>query len=527
MPKTYINKAGFSLIWEARIRRFLKLRKIVWRLAHSRQRGVAELCGVFAVIGSSNAAAELYIALTHQQHRGQDAAGIAAAGTSGKLSVLREKGLAVDIFTEERIRQLGGFMGIAHNRYPTAGYGDVRECQPFFLEKDGIAIAFNGNIVNYPYLKKQMEKEGRVFISSSDGELLLYAFSDAYRESGFFGAVQAVQEKLIGGYSVVGVIEGKGVFAFKDPNGIRPLLFGKRGNGKGSKGSKGRSGSSSDLSYAFASESIALTVEGYNEIRDLKNGEAVFISKEMEVDSGIAVAKTHSPCVFEFVYFSTVESKLEGIQIYDVRRMLGKKLADKVKEKWPGLEIDVIIPVPDTSRPAANSLAQELGVPYEEGLVKNRYIGRTFIMPTQKIREEALKLKLKPIEAVIRGKKVMVVDDSIVRGTTSKRIVRLLRDFGAEKVYLLSTFPPIRHPCLYGIDFTNEKELIANDRTIEEVEKEIGADKLIYMEPEALKEAVGLPSLCMACITGLYPTPTGHATEMKQQRQEDYARIRE
>jgi len=485
---------------------------------HSRQKGVAELCGVFAVIGSSQAAAELYIALTHQQHRGQDAAGIATSGISGKLCVIRDKGLAADIFTEDKVSKLGGFMGIAHNRYPTAGYGDIKECQPFFLEKDGIALAFNGNIVNYPYLKKKMQQEGREFASNSDGELLLHVFSDAYKDSGFFGAVQEVQEKLIGGYSVVGVMEGKGIFAFKDPNGIRPLLFGKRGNGKGN--------NSGDTSYAFASESIALTVEGYNEIRDLKNGEAIFISKELEVDSRVVVAKTHSPCVFEFVYFSTVESKLEGIQIYDVRTRLGKKLADKVKEKWHGLEIDVIIPVPDTSRPAANSLAQELKVPYEEGLVKNRYIGRTFIMPTQKIREEALKLKLKPIEAVIKGKKVMVVDDSIVRGTTSKRIVRLLRDFGAEKVYLLSTFPPIRHPCLYGIDFTNEKELIAHDRTIEEVEKEIGADKLIYMDPEALKDAVGLPSLCMACITGGYPTPTERATEMKQQRQEDYARIK-
>lgn len=477
------------------------------------------MCGVFAVIGSSQAAAELYIALTHQQHRGQDAAGIATSGSEGSLNVVRSKGLAADIFTEDKVKLLDGFMGIAHNRYPTAGYGDVKECQPFFLEKEGIAIAFNGNIVNYAYLKKQMEKEGKTFVSNSDGELLLYAFSDEYKNSGFFGAVQAVQEKLIGGYSVVGVINGKGVFAFKDPNGIRPLLFGKRGNGKGR-------GDSHEISYAFASESIALTVEGYNEIRDLKSGEAVFVSKGLEVDTRIVNAKTHSPCVFEFVYFSTVESTLESIQIYDVRRRLGKKLADKVKEKWPELEIDVIIPVPDTSRPAANSLSQELKVPYEEGLVKNRYIGRTFIMPTQKIREEALKLKLKPIEAVIKGKKVMVVDDSIVRGTTSKRIVRLLRDFGAEKVYLLSTFPPIRHPCLYGIDFTNEKELIAHGRAIEEIEKEIGADKLIYMDPEALKESVGLPGLCMACITGVYPTPTEHATEMKQQRQEDYARIR-
>ena len=503
MFKTYINTLRFSLIWQLE--------------------RVADVCGIFAVIGSKQAAAELYIALTHQQHRGQDAAGIATSEENGKITLLRDKGLAADIFPEDKVKKLDGFMGIAHNRYPTAGYGDIKECQPFFLEKEGISIAFNGNIVNYPYLKKKMEADGKKFSSNSDGELLLHVFSDTYLQSGFFDAVKAVQEKLTGGYSAVGLIEGKGIFAFKDPNGIRPLLMGKRvnsGNGRNSN-EKG-----SDTSYAFASESIALSVEGYNDIRDLKNGEAVFITSDLMPESRIAIAREHRPCVFEFVYFSTVESTLEGRPIYDVRRRLGKKLADKIKEKWPELEIDVIIPVPDTSRPAANSLSQELGVPYEEGLVKNRYIGRTFIMPTQKIREDSLKLKLKPIEAVIRGKKVMVVDDSIVRGTTSKRIVKLLREFGAEKVYLLSTFPPIRHPCLYGIDFTNENELIAHGKTIGDIEKEIGADKLVYMEPEALKEAVGLPNLCMACITGIYPTPTEHAEELKAQRQEDYARIK-
>ncbi len=470
------------------------------------------MCGVFGVIGSRNAAAELYIALTHQQHRGQDAAGIATSDSSGKLNILRDKGLAVDVFTEERIKKLGGFMGIAHNRYPTAGYGDLAECQPFFLDKEGVGMAFNGNIVNYPYMKKKLESQGTKFFSHSDGELLLYAFTEAYERSGFFPAVKEIQETLIGGYSVVGIVEGQGIFAFKDPNGIRPLLFGKRV-------------SNSETSYAFASESIALTIEGYGSIRDLKAGEAVFIGKDLNMESRIVVARQPSPCVFEFVYFSTVESTLEGIPVYDARRRLGKVLAEKVMKEHPDLEIDVIIPVPDTSRPAADSMAKSLGIPIEEGLVKNRYIGRTFIMPTQKIRENALKLKLKPIESVIRGKKVMVVDDSIVRGTTSKRIIQLLRDFGAVKVYLLSTFPPIRHPCLYGIDFTSEKELIAHERTIEEIEKEIGADKLIYMEPEALKEAIGLPNICMACVTGVYPTPTMHASEMQEQRQKDYARI--
>lgn len=467
------------------------------------------MCGVFGVIGSSQAAAELYIALTHQQHRGQDAAGIATSDSQGKLNVLKSRGLAIEIFSEENIANLDGGMGICHNRYPTAGYGDVKECQPFFLDKEGIGIAFNGNIINYPYMKKQLEAAGREFESSSDGELLLYIFQEGYANGGFFEAVRNVHEKLIGGYSVVGIIAGEGIFAFKDPNGIRPLLMGKRGT-----------------AYAFASESIALSIEGYNDIQDLKPGEAAFIRKDMEAERRVVTAGEPRPCAFEFVYFSTVESKLEGIPVYQARSRLGQALARKAREKWPELEIDVVIPVPDTSRPAANALAKELGKPYEEGLVKNRYIGRTFIMPTQRIRENALKLKLKPIESVIKGKKVMVVDDSIVRGTTSKRIIRLIRDFGAEKVYLLSTFPPIRNPCLYGIDFTSEKELIAHGKTIKEVEQHVGADRLIYMSPEDLKECIGLKSLCMACITGEYPTPTGHAKEMQTQRQEDYAKIK-
>ncbi|MBI2133129.1 amidophosphoribosyltransferase [Candidatus Woesearchaeota archaeon] len=467
------------------------------------------MCGIFAVIGSSQAAAELYIGLTHLQHRGQDAAGIAASDRSGGLRIFKGKGLALDIFSEETIRDLGGFMGIAHNRYPTAGVGDSTEYQPF---SDGeVSIAFNGNIINYPSLKSAIEQQGRKFCSSSDGELLLCIFADAYRKGGFFHAVREVQEKLVGGYSVVGVVEGKGIFAFKDPNGIRPLIMGRRGG--------------PDVGYAFASESIALSVDGYNSLRDLRNGEAVFVGSDLKIESKVIIGRDHAPCIFEYVYFSSVESVLNGMPVYSVRRGLGKALANKVKELWPDMGIDVVIPVPDTSRPAAVSLAQSLGVPYEEGLVKNRYIGRTFIMPSQKIRESALKVKLKPIESVIRGKNVMVVDDSIVRGTTSRRIVRLLRDFGARKVFLLSTFPPIRHPCVYGIDFTNENELIAHGKTIDDVEREIGADRLVYMDPDALGRIVGINGICMACLNGIYPTSMDHAREMQEQRLKDKGRM--
>lgn len=308
------------------------------------------------------------------------------------------------------------------------------------------------------------------------------------------------------------MIANKGIVAFRDPNGIRPLLLGE----KGLKGKK---------SYAFASESIALSIQGYEKIRDLRPGEAVFIDRELNVHAKIIKEEKAAPCVFEYVYFSTVESVYEGRPIYEVRKKLGEELAAKVRKHWPDLDVDVVIPVPDTSRTAASALAKALGVAYEEGLIKNRYIGRTFIMPVQKLRENAMKLKLKPIESVIKGKNVMVVDDSIVRGTTSKRIVELLRESGAKKVYFLSTFPPIRNPCYYGIDFQREEELIANNKTIEEVEKEIRADRLIYMDVEGLQKAVGTEKICTACITGEYPTTIEHSKELTELRKKHLAQI--
>ncbi len=477
------------------------------------------MCGIIGVAGTDEAAAEIYLGLVHLQHRGQDACGIITCDTStGEVYRVKDTGLVSDVFDEEKVKALKGNIGIGHTRYPTVGVGDRREVQPFFLKKPGgIGLAFNGNIVNYPLLKKKLREEKRVYLTSnSDAEVMLQIFADEYEKgSGVeskFNAVKKVHEEAIGGYAAVVVIADKGILAFKDPNGIRPLVMGE-------KQAKGRT------SYAFASESTALTIQGYNNLKDLKPGEAVFVDSKGNVHRRIIKADKPAPCVFEWVYFSTVESVIEGKSVYEVRKNLGEQLAEKIKRKWPDLEIDLVMPVPDTSRPAANSLARALGVPYEEGLIKNRYIGRTFIMPVQKMRDDAVKLKLKPVDVTIRGRKVMVVDDSIVRGTTSRRIVKLLRTSGAKKVYFVSTFPPIISPCFYGIDFQHAEELIAANRSIEEVEKEIGADKLIYMDIEGLEKAVGTKNLCTACVTEKYPTSVEHTKELAELRKNHQAQM--
>lgn len=478
------------------------------------------MCGIFGVTGVKHAAAEVYVGLVHLQHRGQDAAGIAVFNEkAGTMGMVKEKGLVTSIFTEDNIKKLQGSMGIGHTRYPTAGVNSITEVQPFFTHAaNGVAMAFNGNIVNYPSLKNELQKKKKLYLSSDcDAEGLLEIFAEEYaKRSGansVFRAVETVHKKVIGAYSVIVLLAGNGILAFKDPNGIRPLVMGRRKNGK--------------TSYAFSSESIALSIQGYSNMRDLKPGEAVFIDKHGKVHSKIVTKQRQAACVFEWVYFSTVESVLEGQPVYTVRKRLGQELAAKIKTRWPDLKIDLVIPVPDTSRPAATGLAEALGVPYGEGLVKNRYVGRTFIMPTQKVREAAMELKMKPIEIMLKGKNVMVVDDSIVRGTTSRRIVKLLRASGANKVYLVSTFPPIRYPCFYGIDFQQQEDLIAYNKTIKQVEKEIGADKLIYMDVDGLQRATGVNGLCMSCLMGKYPTSLRNAKQLAKLRKQHIKQVKQ
>jgi len=473
------------------------------------------MCGIFGIIGSKQANRDIFMGMLQLQHRGQDAAGIIMYDFEHppeKSGITQKKGsgLVQNIFDEQSIMSLKGEMGIAHTRYPTAGTGEENEIQPFFLQyPEGIGLALNGNIINFPQLKRELQDEHRRhLVSNCDAEALLHVFAKEYSKNGgregIFMAVKTIFDKVIGGYSVVMLIAGKGLLVFRDPSGIRPLLIGKR---------------SSDSSYAVASEDKALIALNYKEIRNLLPGEAIFIDDKLNLTSKILKEGKVAHCAFEWIYFANVESKIEGRSVYEVRSKIGAILAEKIRTQFPDLKADVVIPVPDTSRTAANALARALGVPYEEGLIKDRYIYRTFIMATQKKREDAVKLKLKPIEYVLKGKNVIIVDDSIVRGTTSKCIIKLVREAGANKVYYVSTFPPIRHPCYYGVDFQSREELMAHGKTVPEVEKAIGVDKLIYSEPKFLKEAIGVP-ICYACVSGKYPTKIDDAEELSRLRKE-------
>ena len=469
------------------------------------------MCGIFGVAGSQNVVKDICMGLMRLQHRGQDACGITTFDKeTDQVYRLKDIGLVSEILSQKKIEFMKGNMGIGHTRYPTVGVGDKKEVQPFFSKKpDGISLAFNGNLVNYPLLKKKLEREERIyFTSNSDAEVLLEIFSKAYENSSenenFFDAAKKVQEEVVGGYSVVIMISNRGVLAFKDPNGIRPLCIGEKEiDGK--------------KVHAFSSESTALRMQDYKNITDLEPGEAVFADDKGNLKRKILESKNPAPCVFEWVYFSAVDSVIEGKSVYQTRKKLGEQLAEKVK-KIPDLDIDLVMPVPDTSRPAAYALAVALGVPYEEGLIKNRYVARTFIMPAQKVRENAVKLKMKPIESVIKGKKIMIVDDSIVRGTTSRLIVNLLRDSGAEKIYFASTFPPIISPCYYGIDFQRNEELIASSKSNKEIAEELGADELIYMDIEGLEKALGTEQFCRGCTSEKYPTSLENSKELSELR---------
>jgi len=477
------------------------------------------MCGIYAAVGVENASAEIYLGLMHLQHRGQDATGIITYNSSsGEVHRAKNTGMVSDVLTEEKLKRLDGMSGIGHTRYPTVGTGDIREVQPFFIKKpDGIGLCFNGNIVNYPLLKKEIREKERVYLTSnSDAEVLLHLFASEYEKKdgieGIFSAVERIHNDAIGGYSVSMIIANRGVLVFKDPNGIRPLAMGEKTvNGK--------------KSVAFASESIALSINGYSNVTELKPGEVIIAEHNGKVHRRIIKAGKPAPCIFEWVYFSTAESTIAKVPVYDFRKTLGDYLAATVKAAIPKMDIDVVIPVPDTSRTAAIHLARTLNLPFEEGLIKNRYVHRTFIMPIQSTRENAVKLKLKPIESVIKGKNVLVVDDSIVRGTTSRRIVKLLRETGAKKVYFVSTYPPIKNPCYYGIDFQRTSELIAAGRTVEEIEKEIGADKLIFIDVKGLETALGSKNMCKACVSDEYPTSLDSAKELTKLREEHLAQI--
>ena len=446
------------------------------------------MCGIAAIVSNQNVNQDLYDALTVLQHRGQDAAGIATCEGS-RLHLRKDNGLARDVFSSLQMLKLKGNMGIAHVRYPTAGCTSSAEAQPFYVNSPfGLTLAHNGNLTNTEELKTQVFVDDQRHINTdSDSEVLLNVFAHELQRSGkltlsvndVFEAVSAVHNRCRGAYAVVVMIAGFGVLGFRDPHGIRPIVFGERKTEDGT-------------DYMIASESVALDVLDFHLIRDIAPGEAVFIEASGQLHTKQCAEQTdHCPCIFEYVYFARPDSIIDDISVYKARMRMGRKLARKILREWPEHDIDVVIPIPDTSRTAASQMAHDLGVKFREGFMKNRYIGRTFIMPGQKMRQKSVRQKLNAISLEFSGKNVLLVDDSVVRGTTSEQIIQMARDAGARKVYFASAAPPVRYPNVYGIDMPAAHELIAHGRTEQEVCIAIGADKLIYQDIDDLIDAVG------------------------------------
>jgi amidophosphoribosyltransferase len=465
----------------------------------------------------------LYDALTVLQHRGQDAAGIVTWGESG-LCQRKSNGLVRDVFRQRHMVRLTGNVGVGHVRYPTAGGARSSEAQPFYVNSPyGICLAHNGNLTNYDGLAEMLIREDRRHLSTnSDSEVLLNVFAHELhtRANGrptpeqVFDAVQAVHDRCTGGYAIVAMIIGFGIVAFRDPHGIRPLVLGGRETSKGN-------------DYMVASESVALDILQFKRLRDVAPGEAVFIENNGALHSRAYTGDaTHTPCIFEYVYFARPDSILDGISVYKARLRMGEELAGKIVREFPDHDIDVVIPIPDTSRTSALQVAYHLGVKYREGFIKNRYIGRTFIMPGQAERVKSVRRKLNAIDLEFRGKNVLLVDDSIVRGTTSKQIIKLAREAGADKVYFASAAPPVRCPNVYGIDMPAASELVANNRTIEEIETLIGADKLIYQDLHGLIRSVRhdktpIKEFDTSCFSGEYVTgdvTDAYLSELEQRR---------
>ncbi len=445
------------------------------------------MCGIIGIVGKGPVNQAIYDGLTVLQHRGQDAAGIMTCDDN-RLFLRKDNGLVSDVFRTSHMRRLQGNMGIGHVRYPTAGCSSSAEAQPFYVNSPyGIALAHNGNLTNAETLMEDLFREDlRHINTSSDSEVLLNVFAHELQRQGkyrvdendVFEAVSRVHQRIKGGYAVVSLIIGYGIVAFRDPNGIRPLMIGKRSTEQGDE-------------YMVASESVAIDALGFERVRDVEPGEAVFIDMAGNFYSRQCAENTlHSPCIFEYVYFARPDSIIDGISVYKARLRMGETLAKKIEKVFPEHDIDVVIPIPDTSRTSAMQLANELNILYREGFIKNRYIGRTFIMPGQQQRKKSVRQKLNPIELEFRGKNVLLVDDSIVRGTTSQQIIQMARDAGASKVYFASAAPPVRYPNVYGIDMPSKAELIGHDRDDKEIAEAIGADHLFYQDLDDLIEAV-------------------------------------
>ncbi len=464
------------------------------------------MCGILGIVGGTDVAAQLYDGLTVLQHRGQDAAGIATVD-GHRLRVHKGNGLVSDVFDETSMQRLQGQMGIAHCRYPTAGSEGSDEAQPFYVNSPfGIALAHNGNLINTDALRREVfEQDRRNVNTESDSEVLLNVFAHELDATGglspedAFTAIEGVNRRCVGGYAVVIAVLGLGLVAFRDPNGIRPLVIGKR------------RGPAQD-EYAVASESVALDLLGFERVRDVAPGEGVVVTSAGELHTRIcADPRPFAPCIFEYVYFARPDSMMDDVSVHKARMRMGQKLGEKIQRLRPDHDIDVVIPIPDTSRDAALEIANTLGVKYREGFIKNRYVGRTFIMPGQGERAKSVRRKLNPIPLEFKGRVVLLVDDSIVRGTTSRQIVQMARDAGARKVYLASAAPPVRFPNIYGIDMPSADELIAHGRSDDDVQELLGCDWLIYQDLSDLEEAVSGPKQHIerfdsSCFDGKYVT---------------------
>jgi amidophosphoribosyltransferase len=466
------------------------------------------MCGIIGIVGKSEVASALYDGLTVLQHRGQDAAGIATVDGE-RLRLHKGAGLVRDVFQREDMLKLRGRVGIGHCRYPTAGSESLAEAQPLYVNSPyGIALGHNGNLINTESLRREMFEDDRRHINTdSDSEILLNIFAHelqiqerhALTPDHIFKAVAGVHARALGGYAVVSLLLGYGIVAFRDPHGIRPLVLGERETAEGKE-------------FVVASESVALDILGFKRLRDVAPGEAVLLTNDGQLFSRhCADGRQHAPCIFEYVYLARPDSMIEDVSVYKARLRMGERLAAKILKLRPDHDIDSVIPIPDTSRTAASSLAHELGVPMREGFVKNRYIGRTFIMPGQSERVKSVRRKLNAIGLEFRKKNVLLVDDSIVRGTTSKQIIQMAREAGARNVYFASAAPPVRYPNVYGIDMPAPAELVAHGRSEDEIRAFIGADWLVYQDLEDLIAAVAdgnekLRHFDTSCFSGEYVT---------------------
>ncbi len=467
------------------------------------------MCGILGIVGKKPVNQLLYDGLLVLQHRGQDAAGIVTCDEN-TFYMHKSNGLVKDVFQTRHMRSLKGNAGIAHVRYPTAGSSSTAEAQPFYVNSPfGIVLGHNGNLTNSEQLKSEMFRQDlRHINTTSDSEVLLNVLAHEIEKTSksavlntdmAFDAVAGVHRRCKGAYAVVAMIANFGLLAFRDPHGIRPLVVGKAETEKGTE-------------YIVASESVALDVLGFTLMRDVEPGEAIFIDMDGNLFSRQCAENAKlTPCIFEYVYLARPDSLIDDVSVYQTRLDMGASLAEKIKREWRDYDIDVVIPIPDTSRPSALQVSIALGLEYREGFIKNRYIGRTFIMPGQALRKKSVRQKLNPIAIEFKGKNVLLIDDSIVRGTTSQQIVQMARDAGANKVYFASAAPPVRFPNVYGIDMPSRDELLATGRTNEEICQEIGADGLIYQDLDALVKNISLsnPKLkefdC-SCFDGKYVT---------------------